>query len=101
MLRWFLLSGLALVLAASSALVQNFAPPEPVKPSADQLETIREDLDKLKTKLFNLKKFGIQDPFLADAEIYAKAAEWITRPVRGRHRHDTEPRAFEQRAPSG
>jgi dienelactone hydrolase len=101
--RWFLLTGLALILtthsspaqrracpqvpgqslalvsAAPALAAQNFAPPEPVKPADEQLKEIGKKLGKLVDKIADLKRAGIRDPFLADAEIYAKAGEWISR----------------------
>ena len=77
--RCILLSGLAVLLADAGSFAQNFAPPEPVTPTEEQKIEIRTRFNRLSAILTNLRKQGVRDPFLADAEIYAKAGEWIRR----------------------
>ncbi len=56
----------------------QYAPPDPVKPNDETLKKIDELKDKLEAALQLLRREGIQDPFLADIEVYLKAAKWIT-----------------------
>src|SRR5215831_17348456 len=56
----------------------QYAPPPPVKPSEEVLKKIEELKEKLDAELKLLRRLGIQDPFLADIEVYLKAATWIT-----------------------
>src|SRR5262245_12912245 len=62
-----------------TALVQNYAPPPPVKPSNEQLTDIKARLQLLTVKINGLKRSGVRDPILADIEVYLKAAELIVR----------------------
>jgi hypothetical protein len=66
------LGGLLLSAAA------QYAPPPPVKPSEDILKKIEEHKEKLEAALRLLRREGLHDPFLADIEVYLKAATWIT-----------------------
>jgi predicted esterase len=65
--------------AAVTAFAQNYAPPEPVRATDEQLRAIKAKADKLEFALASLKKRGLRDPYLADIEIYHKAAAWIVR----------------------
>jgi predicted esterase len=71
----FVFSLSAVVLLTPAA---QYAPPPPVKPSDDLLKKIEELKEKLDGELRLLRRVGIQDPFLADIEVYLKAATWIT-----------------------
>jgi len=72
-----LLSLSAVVLFAAPPT--KYAPPPPVKPSAEILKKIQERKDKLAAVLRQFRQLGVHDPFLADIEVYYKAALWITR----------------------
>lgn len=78
MRRWtvFCLLGLLATLAVSA---QNYAPPEPIKATEEQLQAIKTKASKLEFALASLKRRGVRDPYLADIEIYHKAATWIVR----------------------
>jgi dienelactone hydrolase len=56
----------------------QYAPPPSVKPSEEVLKKIDERIDKLDAALRLFRREKIQDPILADIEIYLKAATWIT-----------------------
>lgn len=56
----------------------QYAPPPSIKPNEDILKKIEEHKEKLDAALRLLRREGIQDPFLADIEVYLKAATWIT-----------------------
>ncbi len=69
---------LALLLGSAAAPAQSFAPPEPIKPSDEQLKTIRTRFTKLAEAAGALRRGGaIRDPQMADVEVYGKAAQWI------------------------
>jgi predicted esterase len=74
------LAAMVLALGGMLLLVEaaQYAPPPPVKPSEDILKNIDEHKEKLDAALRLLRREGIQDPFLADIEVYLKAATWIT-----------------------
>jgi predicted esterase len=67
----------ALVLPAALAFAQQ--PPKATAPPAETLKAIAARADKLATAIEALRRKGVGDPFLADVEIYHKAATWITR----------------------
>jgi predicted esterase len=78
--RYVRASWAALVLGAAAwtLAAAQYAPPPSVEPSKDTIKKIDERKDKL-TQIFNqLRRAGIHDPYLADIEVYLKAATWIT-----------------------
>lgn len=58
---------------------QNFAPPPTQAPDAAKLKDIAERAGRLDRRLAGLRRQNVRDPYLADVEIYHKAAVWITR----------------------
>ncbi len=74
-----LLSLFTIVLTAAPAPPSKYAPPPAVKPSAEVLKKIEERKDKLGRMIRQFRQLGVTDPFLADIEVYYKAASWITR----------------------
>jgi predicted esterase len=75
-----LLTAASLIAATMSvALAQNYAPPPSQAPDAATLQTISEKTLLLAQLLEANRRQGIGDPYLADAEIYHKAATWIVR----------------------
>jgi dienelactone hydrolase len=82
---WFVLSrmrtvavlGLASLLAASLVLAQNFAPPPSKSPKKAVLAAIDAKIAKLSQALTSLRKQKVRDPWLAEVDIYLKAAQWI------------------------
>jgi dienelactone hydrolase len=57
----------------------SFAPPKAESPAPTVLASIQERTDKLGKALATLRQQGIGDPFLADVQVYHKAAMWIVR----------------------
>ena len=76
-MKWSLVASLLFV--AIPSLAQQFAPPPTLKPSEDKLRIIAARADKLERALSILKRQGDKDPFLAEVEIYHKAADWTVR----------------------
>lgn len=74
--RWLLLVGAGL-LATSSLPAQDFAPPPGKLPDEATLKSIQEKTSQLSRALARLRKQGLRDPWLAEAEVYHQAAEWI------------------------
>lgn len=70
---------LSLGLAGLMLPAAQYAPPPSVKPSEEVLKKIEERKDKLDAALRLFRREKIQDPILADIEVYLKAATWITR----------------------
>ena len=66
------------VLALPTTSAAQYAPPQPVKPSEDILKKIEERKTKLETALRKFRRQRLHDTFLADIEVYYKAAVWIT-----------------------
>lgn len=66
-------TGAALLLAAAA----QYAPPPPVKPSDEILKKIAERKNKLQTAIQLFRREKIQDPILADIEVYYAAASRI------------------------
>jgi hypothetical protein len=56
---------------------QDFAPPPPNPPSVEVLAEIKAKTDKLGQVIGVLRKQGVRDPGLADAEVYLRAAQMI------------------------
>jgi predicted esterase len=75
-----LLSALTLVgvVAAVSAALQ-YEPPAAKAPDAATLRAIEKRTDELAQALDNLRRHSVHDPYLADVEIFYKAARWIVR----------------------
>jgi dienelactone hydrolase len=70
---------LALVLFAVVCLTSAAQPQTIPPPSAETLKTIEARKAQLGRVLEQLRQAGVRDPFLADIEIYYKAADWIVR----------------------
>ena len=58
---------------------QNYAPPPPLKPAEDKLKEISARADKLERTLSYLRRQGVNDLIIAEAEVFLKAAEWTVR----------------------
>ncbi len=72
--------GLAtLVAAAGPLLAQDFSPPPANAPDAATAKAIAEKTDKLGQRLRALRRDNVREPYLAEAEVFHKAAVWITR----------------------
>src|SRR5262249_59914977 len=68
-----------LVSAVCLLPAQSYAPPKSVPPTDDQKKEIIARAEKLQERLNQVQRRGVRDPILADAAIYLKAAQWITR----------------------
>jgi hypothetical protein len=78
-LRLLLLAA-AVVAAAGSLPAQDYTPPPSQPPDEATQKAITEAADKLDGALQSLRRRrGVPDEWLVDAEIYHKAAAWITR----------------------
>jgi predicted esterase len=74
------LLAVAVLLAAAGLLpAQNFAPPAALAPDEATLKAITDKTTELGNALAALRKQGVGDPFLAETEIYHKAAVWVVR----------------------
>ncbi|HEV3116184.1 MAG TPA: hypothetical protein VGY58_03975 [Gemmataceae bacterium] len=72
--------GSCLLLAALGiAAAQSYAPPPVKMPDEQTLQTIKEKTVLLAELLESLRRQGVHDPYLAEVQIYHKAASWITR----------------------
>jgi dienelactone hydrolase len=76
--RWGLLAAAAL-LTATVVLAQSFAPPPSKPPKESVLKTITAKIVKLDRALRALRRQKIRDPWIAEIEIYLKAATWVVR----------------------
>jgi dienelactone hydrolase len=77
-LRRFTLAGSAALLAATLVLARkDFAPPPSKPPKKDVLEAIAAKTEKLRKAITSLRERNVHDRWLADLEIYLKAARWI------------------------
>jgi dienelactone hydrolase len=74
--RYLALAG-AVVLAATLVLAQNFAPPLSKPPKKAVLEAIDSKIEKLSNALKSLAKQKVRDPWMAEVEVYLKAARLI------------------------
>lgn len=73
---------LAAVVLASGAgwlLAQDFAQPKVEEPEPAKIKEITELGGRLAKRLRVLQQQKVGDPYLAEVEVYYKAAEWITR----------------------
>jgi predicted esterase len=61
------------------AAAQSYLPPPSKPPSEEKLKEIDARMTKLRRLLDSLRRQGVHDPYLADVEIYHKAAAWIIR----------------------
>jgi dienelactone hydrolase len=68
---------LSALLAAQQAL--TFPPPKIVPLDRDTRETIDTRTEQLAGAVSRLKRLGVQDPSLADIEVFLKAARWIVK----------------------
>ncbi len=73
-LRLFVVAAVLTCVGLSAAF--QYQPPAATPPDAVALKTIQARADKLSDKLVQLRRLGVHDPFLADVEIYQKAAAW-------------------------
>jgi dienelactone hydrolase len=78
--RFLLLCLLVALLTGSSFWIAaaQYAPPKSVEPSEEIRKKIEERKNKLDNVLRLFRRQQIKDPFLADVEVYYKAATWIT-----------------------
>jgi dienelactone hydrolase len=73
-------SALATIVAAFSlAAAQSYAPPPVQMPDEATLKAIANKSRQLEEAIESLRRQGVRDPYLADAQIYHKAANWIGR----------------------
>ena len=72
-----LLAAAITVLSAASSHAQNFGPPPPFVPPPETLKEIGDKTRNLGVALATLQKQGVQDPLLADVEIYYRAASSV------------------------
>lgn len=63
--------------AAASLHAQDYAPPPANLPSADEQKQIGEKTNRLAQVLYTLRKQGVADTVLVDAEVYLQAAQSI------------------------
>lgn len=70
---------IAAAFVVPSLHAQNFAPPPAKTPDEATLKEIAVRTEKLGKAIESLRKQGIEDPQLADVEIYHKATVWIVR----------------------
>src|SRR5438477_10388644 len=75
-----------IILAAGLAAAQNYAPPPPSPPDEATLKAITDRSNKLRQTVDSLRRQGVRDPYLADVEIFLKAATWIVRHQEFYHR---------------
>jgi hypothetical protein len=77
--RWFLAVAGLLCAAGTLLLAQDFTPPPAKTPDAGTLKAITDKSIDLYKKIKQLQKQGVSDPWLAEIEIYHKAAAWIVK----------------------
>jgi pimeloyl-ACP methyl ester carboxylesterase len=78
------------LLVSALVLAQNFAPP-PAKPPKDEVQKkIADSMNKLNKAIRSLDRQKIRDPWLAEVEIYYKAASWLVK-----HKEFYQPQAAE------
>jgi predicted esterase len=69
----------AVALAAAFSGAQNYAPPPSKPPDDATRQAIDERLAKLNRALATLRQQSIRDPWLAEVDIFRKAAVWMLR----------------------
>jgi predicted esterase len=75
--RLILLAGLIFLPAMLAA--QSFAPPPSQPPNEATLKAIDAKAARLDSALATLRRQGVRDPWLAEIQIFHKAASWIVR----------------------
>jgi pimeloyl-ACP methyl ester carboxylesterase len=73
---------LALTTLASAVCLlpaQSYDPPASARPDDATRKEIVARAEKLQERLNQVQRRGVRDPILADAAIYLKAAQWVTR----------------------
>jgi predicted esterase len=65
------------VLLPAQLAAQSFAPPPSQAPDEATLKAIETRIAKLDSALATLRRQGIRDPWMAEVQIYHKAASWI------------------------
>ena len=70
---------LSVIFAFSLASAQDYAPPSSLVPDGAALKAIAEKTRKLGQIIESLRRQGVRDPYLAEVEIFHKAATWIVR----------------------
>jgi predicted esterase len=68
-----------IILAAGLTAAQNYAPPLSSPLDQATLKAITDRSNKLRQVIDSLRRQGIREPYLADVEIFYKAATWIVR----------------------
>jgi predicted esterase len=76
--RW-LLAGLAALAAGFAAAAARDDTPPPAGPDPAALKAIEARSDRMARDVTELRTQGVQDPYLADVEVYLKAAQWAVR----------------------
>jgi hypothetical protein len=71
------LAGAAVGAVATLVFAQDFAPPPSQAPKEATLAAIRTKTEKLRGAITSLRRQNVRDPWLAELEIYHKAATWI------------------------
>jgi predicted esterase len=74
-----LVAGVCLATFIGLLSAQNYAPPPAKAPDKATLQAIAEKTSKLGQTLDTMRRQGVRDPYLAEVEIYHKAATWIVR----------------------
>ena len=69
----------SIVLAAAVAMAQNYAPPPALAPGEATRKAIADKTAKLGQIIESLRRQGVRDPYLAEVEVFHKAATWIVR----------------------
>jgi dienelactone hydrolase len=69
----------ALFLFPAMATGQSFAPPAVQPPNEATLKAIEAKAAKLNRAIAAMRRQGVRDPWIAEVEIYHKAASWIVR----------------------
>lgn len=70
---------LALAVAAGPLGAQDFAPPQAKAPDEETLKAINEKTNRLRQAIDSLRRQGVADPYLAEVQVFHKAAVWIVR----------------------
>jgi predicted esterase len=73
----FVATGLLLFLGFWPLAAQNYQPPSSQRPATEILQAIKDKANKLEKMIAVLRKQGVRDPGLADAEVYYEAAAKI------------------------